>query len=1041
MRNIEDNISIFVQNQFPAFYQEEGPNFIAFVKEYYKYLQDTNNPLYYSRNLIEYRDVDKTLDQFVVHFKEKYLKYFPLELAVEDTRFLVKHIMDFYRSKGSERSYEIFFKSVYNTVPEIYYPKDDLFKLSDGTWYKPVYLELLPGSVNLQSLVQKQIIGSKSGATAFVESIISKRISGRFVDIVYLSSTIGTFEAGEVITIQSNPIINGYPRVLGSLSSVDIITGGENFVVGDLLEITTGSGQKGILRVTSIATETGVVNFTLVDGGFGYTNTASVLVSSKVLSLTGNSQSFTIFETLYQPLANIAFSSANGTLAAGDVIESFNNSDALIANAVILSINYDTGTSGTMLVSTITGNVAAGTKAAAGQFYKHGNTITALTTAYTNVTATGNIIASNATSIGVININNTFVSSNNNYIFGNSQSYANGSTITVTSSIAEIGQGTGATFKIGRLTNPETVRLDYTFLKDKNTGNVALMDVRLDAFNSNTTYPVSVVNTAFNAFSNVSSTFETINFASANTTYSYGAAVTYSTAPGNTAIGGLANNTTYYINFANSTSITLSETFGGANVNLTRGSNETGHYLVGPLPGYGFVKYPGGDKDTTLLECFQIDDFTIGTISTLVSRNGGQNYTKPPFVKVYDPKTAGYDKRDLILSITGATRNFSNGELLQQTSTSPATVLTINTFSVAKYSFNSNTNVQSSNDVIVLGSNATRLSVNAVVKYTVSPGNTVVSGLTNNSIYYVSFANTTAIALASSQGGSNINITGAGTGESGHFIEKYITAVTPDEFIYQSNGSANVATGYVHSSSINSTGYGTITIRDVTGTFVSNSTVNTVSTVTTVATSTVESVNASATITVTGKAIIDSGSNTNVLYIKRLTFFDTFAAGNTVIGADSGATATITYVTRNEGSLNIGNNAVITTNVIVANGTVTGVEIYNSGFGHIDDEVVTAVNMANNSMALTVKTFAQTQGTGQGYYKGTKGFVSGDKYLHDGDYYQNFSYDIKTSIPFDKYKDVLKQVIHVAGTKVFGTYQNRTDLDLTITSSNTEINY
>ena len=64
MRNIEDNISIFVQNQFPAFYQEEGPNFIAFVKEYYKYLQDTNNPLYYSRNLIEYRDVDKTLDQW-----------------------------------------------------------------------------------------------------------------------------------------------------------------------------------------------------------------------------------------------------------------------------------------------------------------------------------------------------------------------------------------------------------------------------------------------------------------------------------------------------------------------------------------------------------------------------------------------------------------------------------------------------------------------------------------------------------------------------------------------------------------------------------------------------------------------------------------------------------------------------------------------------------------------------------------------------------------------------------------------------------------
>ena len=104
MRNIEDTISFFVKNQFPSFYEEQGPSFVEFVKQYYKYLEQTGNPLFYSRNLLEYRDVDKTIDSFIVHFKEKYLKYFPYELAVEDARFLVKHIMDFYRSKGSERS-------------------------------------------------------------------------------------------------------------------------------------------------------------------------------------------------------------------------------------------------------------------------------------------------------------------------------------------------------------------------------------------------------------------------------------------------------------------------------------------------------------------------------------------------------------------------------------------------------------------------------------------------------------------------------------------------------------------------------------------------------------------------------------------------------------------------------------------------------------------------------------------------------------------------------------------------------------------------
>jgi len=1126
MRTIEDNISLFVQNQFPAFYQEDGPNFVEFVKEYYKYMESEGNPLYYSRNLIEFRDIDKTLDSFVVHFKEKYLKYFPLELAVDDSRFLIKHVMDFYRSKGSERSYEILFKSIYNVVPRIYYPKEDLFKLSDGVWYKPIYIELLPGAVNLSNILQKEIIGSKTQATGFVESVITKRIGGRYVNVVYLTGVVGTFIAGEVITLQSNPIIEGYPRVLGSLSSVDVITGGEGFVVGDILAITTGSGDKGLLRITDVATETGIVRFTLIDGGFGFTNTAACLVSSKVLDLSGNSTLFNIFETIYQPLANIDFISANNTFVVGDVIESYSVTNALQANAVILSIDYRSPTQGTMLVSTITGNVAAGVQAAAGQFYKQGNTITALVNTYMNVTATGNLMGQNATSIGVININNVFVTSNNNYIFSNSQFYANGVNKIIYSSVNEIGLGSGAAFKVGRISNPENVRLDYTFLKDRNIMNTAFMDIRLDSFNSNTTYPLSVDTTSFNAFSNVSSANDTIAFTSASSKFSFGAAVTYRTATGNTAVGGLSNNSTYYVNFANTTTIKLTETIaniafnassnvsssedsiifpnaesifgygntiiyataagntvigglsnnttyyvrfanssalklsttlGGANINLTAGSNEyghylykpsinltagsneSGHYLDGPLPGYGFIKYPGGDKDAILLDCFEIDDFIIGTVASLTSQDRWRGYTKNPFVKIYDRKTGGYDKRDYLVYITEPNRNFAVGELVEQTSDTLATVLTVNTFSVAKYSFNSNTSVNSAADVIILGSNATKFSVNTAVKYTVATGNTVISGLTNNSIYYVSYANTTSIALASAIGGANINITGAATGQAGHYIERYTTSVVPDEIIYQSNGTVNVATGYVYAASIDNTGYGTITVRDVVGAFVSNSTVNTISTTSTLANSRVESTNPAATITITSKGIVGEGTNTSIVFFKRLTFFDTLAAGNIIVGSDSGASATITKVIRNKDSINIGNNAVVSANVIVANGTIISAEVYNSGFGYVTNEVVTVVNIANTDSAATVKTYANTQGVGSGYFTGTKGFASEDKYLQDGDYYQNFSYDVEAAIPFDKYKDVLKQVIHVAGTKMFGTYVNQSDLDLTITNSNTEI--
>ena len=51
---INDKISIFVKDQFPEFYAEDGAVFQAFVEAYYEYLEQSNQTLDYARNLIEY---------------------------------------------------------------------------------------------------------------------------------------------------------------------------------------------------------------------------------------------------------------------------------------------------------------------------------------------------------------------------------------------------------------------------------------------------------------------------------------------------------------------------------------------------------------------------------------------------------------------------------------------------------------------------------------------------------------------------------------------------------------------------------------------------------------------------------------------------------------------------------------------------------------------------------------------------------------------------------------------------------------------------
>ena len=43
MRQIEDKLSLFVKEQFPSFYNEEGEMFQIFLKAYYEFLEQENS--------------------------------------------------------------------------------------------------------------------------------------------------------------------------------------------------------------------------------------------------------------------------------------------------------------------------------------------------------------------------------------------------------------------------------------------------------------------------------------------------------------------------------------------------------------------------------------------------------------------------------------------------------------------------------------------------------------------------------------------------------------------------------------------------------------------------------------------------------------------------------------------------------------------------------------------------------------------------------------------------------------------------------------
>ena len=302
----EKYISNFIQNQFPRFYAEEGESFILFVKAYYEWMETENETIYQSRRLMDYRDIDNTLETFLEYFQKKYLYGIPFNV-IANKRFLLKHILDVYRSKGTIQCYRLLFKLIYNEDVEVYLPGVDVLRVSDGTWEEPMYLEVSENDY-IASKVGKTVVGVVSGTQAVVESVINQSFGQSKYNIVNISNISpkgSLFEINEKIVVvgeQSNTTsLSAAPIVLGSLDTINIINGGQDFAVGDLIKIahispisgnTVSYGVDGILKVTSLSRGYGSINFNISAGGFGYLANANTFVYRN--DTTGSGASFQV---------------------------------------------------------------------------------------------------------------------------------------------------------------------------------------------------------------------------------------------------------------------------------------------------------------------------------------------------------------------------------------------------------------------------------------------------------------------------------------------------------------------------------------------------------------------------------------------------------------------------------------------------------------------------------------------------------------------------------------------------------------------------
>lgn len=308
---VEKFISNFIKNQFPSFYEKEGPVFILFLQAYYEWLEKDGNAVGESRNLFEYRDIDTTIsnnvEDFLGHFQQKYLYGIPYNI-ISNKRFLLKHIQDIYRSKGTDRCYQLLFRLIYNEDIDIYKPGYDILKASDGTWIQPNYLEVTDSPV-LNTLIGKQVVGSVSNTVATIESVNREPLNNNINASLYISNIFpegADFTIGEKVLQYPNTAafsLYDAPSVIGSIDYIDIINGGDGFNVGDILTIAendpvTGQplsfGVNGKIKVTDTARSQGTLQFYVSESGAGISPNTSIYFYKTVGDNSGYGASFNI---------------------------------------------------------------------------------------------------------------------------------------------------------------------------------------------------------------------------------------------------------------------------------------------------------------------------------------------------------------------------------------------------------------------------------------------------------------------------------------------------------------------------------------------------------------------------------------------------------------------------------------------------------------------------------------------------------------------------------------------------------------------------
>ena len=231
------------------------------------------NPVTNIQELLNFRDPDNVISDFLTNFREEFLNTVPDNLFDNvDKRKLIKNIKSLYQLKGTKGGHNIFFRLLFNEISDTIYPRENLLRVSDGKFTTNKVLRAIGSAGETTNLTGRTITGQTSNATAIVESVSKFIIASSEISEFILNddSINGTFQIGEEIrgTASDTDDLLIKADVTGIPISKSISQPGSLHSINEATTV-TGGGSGAIIQTGNIGSG-GVTEVVIDNAGTGY---------------------------------------------------------------------------------------------------------------------------------------------------------------------------------------------------------------------------------------------------------------------------------------------------------------------------------------------------------------------------------------------------------------------------------------------------------------------------------------------------------------------------------------------------------------------------------------------------------------------------------------------------------------------------------------------------------------------------------------------------------------------------------------------------